>query len=346
MDAAVDAERTRTRAPGEEAMILFHDSNPQVTGIEPAVLEAHRQINKMMVEQMPAMNVRTPEGLALLRAVTRPPQGAPQLKPADVVIPGPGGNVRLHIFTPERAPRGVIVRIHGGGWAAGAPEDDEALNDRIARACGVVIVSPEYRLTPDVTIREQILDCVAAVRWVAEQSEKRFGTAKLMLAGTSAGGHLAASTLLRLRDLGDAAFAKVVGVHLDCGVYDLSLSPSARSATDKTPVLPRQLLDGLVDVGLPGVPAEERRAAALSPLYADLAGMPPALFTVGSLDPLLDDTLFLSARWKAAGNEARLDVWPEAAHAFTNMSAPLAGPALERTVGFISEALTRAEVRS
>src|SRR5258708_12701040 len=81
MEAGVDAEPTRTRAPGEEPMILFHDSNPQVTGIEPAVLEAHRQINKIMVEQMPAMNVRTPEGLALPPPVTPPPHHTPQLHP-------------------------------------------------------------------------------------------------------------------------------------------------------------------------------------------------------------------------------------------------------------------------
>jgi acetyl esterase/lipase len=327
-------------------MILFHDSHSMVTGIEPSVLEAHRRLNKMMVEQMPAMNVRTPEGLALLRAVTPPPQNAPELKPIDEVIAGPGGDLRLHIFMPEKAPRGVIVRIHGGGWAAGAPEDDEALNDRIARACGVAIVSPEYRLTPAVTIREQILDCVAAVRWVAVESERRFGTKRIVLAGTSAGGHLAASTLLRLKEMRDPAFASIVGVHLDCGVYDLSMTPSARAATDQTPVVTRQLLDGILDIGLPGASAEERRSPALSPLYADLTGLPPALFTVGALDPLLDDTLFLSARWQAAGGEARVDVWPEAAHAFTNMGAPLATPALERTVGFISEVLTRSEARS
>jgi acetyl esterase len=52
------------------------------------------------------------------------------------------------------------------------------------------------------------------------------------------------------------------------------------------------------------------RNPRLSPLYADLAGLPPALFTVGSLDPLLDDSLFMSERWKAADNEAELDVWP------------------------------------
>jgi acetyl esterase len=61
---------------------------------------------------------------------------------------------------------------------------------------------------------------------------------------------------------------------------------------------------------------EERRAPDISPLFADLRGLPPALFTVGTLDPLLDDTLFMDARWRAAGGRTELRVWPEAIHGF------------------------------
>jgi len=70
----------------------------------------------------------------------------------------------------------------------------------------VVVVSPEYRLAPDVTIREEIDHCVAVARWVAAASAQRFGTKTLLLAGTSAGAHLAVATLLRLRDARDLAF--------------------------------------------------------------------------------------------------------------------------------------------
>ena len=68
--------------------------------------------------------------------------------------------------------------------------------------------------------------------------------------------------------------------------------------------------------------AEDRTDPDISPLYADLRGMPPAIFSVGTLDPLLDDSLFMAARWRAAGNHAELRVWPEAIHGF--IAFPLA----------------------
>jgi acetyl esterase/lipase len=61
---------------------------------------------------------------------------------------------------------------------------------------------------------------------------------------------------------------------------------------------------------------EDRRRADISPLYADLSGLAPALFTVGGADPLLDDTLFMAARWQIAGNEAELGFYPECPHGF------------------------------
>jgi acetyl esterase/lipase len=187
----------------------------------------------------------------LLRAANSPAQPAPELAPADVIIAGPGGDLRLRIIAPTGPARAVIVRIHGGGWAAGAPEDDEALNDQIARQCQVAIVSPDYRLVPESSVTGQLDDCVAAACWTAARVRDRFGASRLLLAGTSAGAHLAALPLLRLRDAGESCFASVVGVHLDCGAYDRSATPSVRAATSGTLVLGRGLIDGLMELGLP-----------------------------------------------------------------------------------------------
>ena len=71
------------------------------------------------------------------------------------MIDGPVGALRLHIFIPDDPARGVMVRIHGGGWVGGAPEDDEALNDHICRTCQVAIVSLPAAGGPGIRLQEQ-----------------------------------------------------------------------------------------------------------------------------------------------------------------------------------------------
>ena len=82
------------------------------------------------------------------------------------------------------------------------------------------------------------------------------------------------------------------------------------------------------------------KLADVSALYANLAKMPPAIFTIGSIDPLLDDSLFLYARWIAAGNEAELAVYPGAPHAFNNSPMPLSAPANARIDAFLKRSIS------
>jgi len=74
----------------------------------------------------------------------------------------------------------------------------------------------------------------------------------------------------------------------------------------------------------------------------DLSGLPPALFTVGALDPLRDESILMAQRWQLAGSHADLDVWPEGDHAFINMATPLGGLALARTTNWITAILDQA----
>jgi acetyl esterase len=127
--------------------VFHHPANPIVTGIDPQVLAAQDQANAF-VAQLPHLSVGTPEALELLRAGTANNVGSTVLTPTDRTIPSPGGGLRLRIFTPESPVRAAMLRIHGGGWAAGAPEDDDVLNDQLARGCGIAVISPDYRLAP------------------------------------------------------------------------------------------------------------------------------------------------------------------------------------------------------
>jgi acetyl esterase/lipase len=315
-------------------MIEYHATNPLVTGIDPDIFAAQRQVNTLL-SQMPHPDLRTLDGLAALRAGTANNPGGTQLTPADRTIPGPGGDLRVRIFAPNAAVRAVMLRIHGGGWAAGSPEDDDVLNDTLARACGIAVISPEYRLVPDVTIHDQIADCITAASWTGANARRLYGTDTLLVGGISAGAYLAASTLLALRDTASPAFAHIAGAHLDCGVYDLGGTPSAITATDQTMILTHDWIYDLIDLGLPGTTPEQRRIPELSPVLRDLSGLPPVLFTVGDLDPLRDDSILMATRWQLAGSAAYLDVWPEGAHAFTNMATPLGALAEQRAIAWI-----------
>src|SRR5690606_25326275 len=127
----------------------------------------------------------------------------------------------------------------------------------------------------------------------------------VVLGGESAGAYFAALTLLRLRDELDAA-DRVAGANLVYGVFDLSGTPA--NLGSRPADIPDILSDDLAELVrrcyLPGRTVEEAKDPACSPLYADLSGLPPALFTVGSADHLLDDTLFFATRWRAWGNDA------------------------------------------
>jgi acetyl esterase len=240
----------------------------------------------------------------------------------DRFIEGPGGQLRLRIKSPM-APAAVLIDIHGGAFAMGSPEGGDQLNARYVERANVAVVSVDYRLAPEHPYPAGPDDCEAAAMWVINNARAEWGTDRVMITGASAGGNLAAVTLLRLRDKHDA-LGNVVGANLVYGAYDLSGTPSQINQ-DKV---------AFRAVYLPTTPIIERKVADISPLYADLTGMPPALFTVGTSDYLYDDNLFMTMRWRAAGNDAELAVYPECLHGFTGMPCEMAKVANKRMIAW------------
>jgi acetyl esterase/lipase len=247
-----------------------------------------------------------------------------------IAIDGPGGPIPLRIIAPEN-PRGVYFHIHGGGWTWGTADEQDPWLDRLADRCGLAVVSVEYRLAPEHPFPAGPDDCEAAALWLLREAESRFGTSRLFIGGESAGAHLSALTLLRLRD--KHGLKPFRGANLFAGCYDVSMTPSVANWGDEPLIL-----------NTPGVrvfadnfcgPDLDRRDPAVSPLYADLQGLPPALFSVGTRDLLLDDTLFMASRWAAAGNKADLAVWPGGCHVFIRFDSALTEQALSRIDGFI-----------
>jgi len=227
---------------------------------------------------------------------------------ARLFFPGPIANTE---------PQGALLHIHGGGFTVGSAkgQNDERLL-RHAKKCNMTVLSVDYRLSPEYKHPAALLDCVVAANWLDSTSGrttvKISSNAPLLLVGESAGGTLAAGLLVKLRDAGCLKFAAVA---LTYGWYDLSETPFFKAWGEKRLVETAEELRWFRSNYLGSdFPPARLRDPDISPLYADLRGLPPALLVVGTEDALLEDSLFMYSRWLSSGNSAQLGVYPGAAH--------------------------------
>jgi acetyl esterase len=311
-------------------------------------LEEARRFNEALEQLLaaaPSVHTVPPAETRQARAEGRGTFGPPVVVPEgrDVTL---DGGLTVRTFVPPGEVRGVYLHIHGGGWVLGSAHQQDVLLWRLAQEAGVAVVSVDYRLAPEHPFPAGPDDCENAALWLVEGG----GAASLgdavpadgpfVIGGESAGAHLAAVTMLRLRDR--HGLTPFVGANLVFGAFDLSMTPSQLGWGDRNLVLSTPIMAWFYDCFLPGTSTDERRSAEISPLYADLSGLCPALFTVGALDPLLDDSLFMAARWEAAGNASTLRVYPEAVHGFIAFPMAIAALANDSMVGFVREAVASA----
>jgi len=283
-----------------------------------AIAEDTAKLNATLIDLMTPMPEWWNLGPEVVREARRQGRGpfpAPVFSPRarTITIKGRDGNdIALRVIAPETV-RGVYLHIHGGGWVLGASDQQDPMLERLADNTGLAVVSVEYRLAPEHPYPAGPDDCEAAAAWLVQNAKAEFGTDVLTIGGESAGGHLSALTILRMRDrYGYTGFS---GANLVYGVFDLSMTPSQRAFGNTRLVLRTIDMQQFYNAFLPTV--TERRVPDISPLYADLSGLCPALFTVGTCDALLDDTLFMYGRWIAAANAAELEIYPGGAHGFT-----------------------------
>lgn len=253
-----------------------------------------------------------------------------------IEIAGPRGPVALRILRPAGgAPRGVYLHLHGGGWTLGAADQQDGRLQRIADATGLAAVSVDYRLAPENPWPQGPDDCEAAALWLAgPEGRARFGAGVLTIGGESAGAHLSVVTLLRLRDR--HGLTPFRAANLVAGCYDLALTPSARRFGAARLVLSTRDIEMFVRHFL--VHGGDVADPDVSPLHADLRGLPSALFSVGTRDALVDDSLFMAARWTASGNRAELAVFPGGCHVFQSFPSALTEESLARMDAFLAAA--------
>ncbi len=224
----------------------------------------------------------------------------------------------------------AVLYFHGGGYVIGDNVAYREFGARVARATGARVLVLDYRLAPENPFPAAVDDGVAAYHWIVDQG---VAPGNIALAGDSAGGGLALATLIALRDAGAALPA--------CGVCfspwtDLTISgDSARPGAVDDPLVAAQGVTGMAAT----YAGDNTGNPLASPLFADLAGLPPLQVQVGTREVLLDDSRRLLEKARAAGvqvdyfeGEGLIHVWPVLAP-----TAPESSAALERMAAFVGE---------
>lgn len=282
-----------------------------------------------------AFNARLEETLAAEVPVSRQSTAAARARDLDqmravvdsateTALAGPGGPLRVRRFEPPE-PRGTCLYLHPGGWVLGGPEQSDLRLHRLARATRLTVLALGYRLAPEHPHPAGADDVVFAARHLADTAP---GPRVVM--GDSAGAHLAVLALVRLRDAGRQPFDAALLGH---GTYDLAETLAMRPDTSPAFLDPDNAAWFLERYLPPGAdPADP----GISPVFADLRGLPPALLTVGARDVVGAHSRRLHERWPGS----TLDVYPEGIHCFDRVFGhPLAPLATRRQCAFLERAL-------
>jgi len=240
-----------------------------------------------------------------------------------------GGAPAGEWIIPHEGEDGHILFFHGGGYVAGSVADHRPMTAGLARRTKLRVFSPDYRLAPEHRFPAALDDCFAAYRWLLDQG---INPGRLAVAGDSAGGGLVLSTLVRVRDAGLPLPATAVCFS---PWTDLSASgDSARTMDGRCHMFRTENLHDFASVYLGDASPRDPQA---SPLFAELAGLPPVLFQVGSTELLVDDSRRAHEQILACGGSSRLAEFEDVVHAWQMLDGivPEAGAALDEAAAFI-----------
>jgi acetyl esterase/lipase len=240
------------------------------------------------------------------------------------------GPVRGEWITAEPSAGGVLLYLHGGGYVAGSPATHRPITAALARLSGRRVFGLRYRLAPAHRFPAALDDALAAYRWLLEQGTP--GCA-LTLAGDSAGGGLLLATLVRARDAGLPLSA---GAACFSPWTDLAATGAALLRNDgRTRTLRRETIAAFARLYLGEASPTDPYA---SPVFADLSGLPPILFQVGSTELLLDDTLRVHTKIESAGGPTTLQIFDGMFHAWHLLDGliPEARLALHQAATFLN----------
>ncbi|MFE6509449.1 alpha/beta hydrolase [Nocardioides sp. NPDC057767] len=252
--------------------------------------------------------------------------------PADAAIENVDANgvPCIWVAAPGSDPGLVTVYVHGGGWTMGNAHGYRELAYRISQASGGRVLVVDYRLAPENPFPAPLDDVLTAYRWARALD----GVRQVALAGDSAGGGLATGAAVALREAADPAPAGVVAISPLVDLAGEGASMTERAHLDPLPAA--ALVGAMGAAFLAGLEPKETPLA--SPLYADLASLPPFLVLVGTDEGLHDDAVRLVEKIQSAGGQADLEIGESMVHIWPVFNfLPEADSALERIGTFLAK---------
>jgi acetyl esterase/lipase len=219
-------------------------------------------------------------------------------------------------IAPASDPSHVLLFFHGGGYCSGSLVSHRRLVTEAGRAAKTRTLALGFRLAPEHPFPAALDDALTAWRWLSRQG---IAARHIAVGGDSAGGGLTVALINRLRDAGEAlpACAWLVSPWTD-----LTMSGSTLATKDAVdPIIHKPYLAELADAYVPA--GMDKKDPRVSPLFADLHGLPPTLIQVGSAETLLDDSTRFAAAAGAAGVAVTLEIWPDMIHAWPMWNAHL-----------------------
>jgi acetyl esterase/lipase len=278
------------------------------------------------------------------KEVAKPPLPPPAPQPVDRYVPGAPGSPEVHLVIVDPSPgakgRPVLVHMHGGGYVFGSTAQSTDYLQKIARDCGCVVVSVDYRLAPETHYPGSLEDNYAALRWIHKHADELgVGRSRIAVGGESAGGGHAAALAIAARDRGEfpivfqmliypmlddrTGSSRQVSAYIGSYIWTAEFNRFGWQSLLGTP-------PGLATAPTGAVPARVK----------NLSGLPPAYIGVGSIDLFVDEDMEYARRLIDSGVSTELFVAPGAYHAF-DLIAPNAGVS-KRFTGNWKGALRRA----
>ena len=232
----------------------------------------------------------------------------------------------------------TILYLHGGGFVMGSARTHRGISGRLAREVGAQVFTINYRLAPEHPYPCALDDVTEAYLALVGEG---IPASSIAVVGDSAGGNLAFALMLRLKALGAPLPAAIVGLSPFVDMTGSGASMSGNAALD--PFLDAVRLPDVVGAYAPGLDPLD---PLLSPLFGDLAGLPPCLIQCGGDEILLDDAVRMHAALTAAGVASELEIWPSMPHVWQAFARflPEGRAAIARIAAFLQPRLESAQV--